>query len=609
MKKIIQQLLPYIKNYKKHVVLNIVFNLLYALFSTLAFVSLIPMLNVLFDKTEKVAKEPVWTGIGELKDYGNDLLNYKVSSLLDEGNPQIALLVVVALVITTFFLKNLFGYLSMQHVMYLKNGVLTDLRKNIYKHIIELPISFYSKRKKGDIMARVLGDINEMQNSFFILLELIVREPLTIIFSLVVMFSISWQLSIFVLLFIPISGFLISSIGKRLKRQSLRAQQESGQLISTVEETLTGLKIVKSYNAEITFKKRFTNSADRILKLVNKIGLKNNLAGPLSEVLGIITIAILLWYGGKLVLIEKVIEGTTFIGFMALAYGILTPAKAISKASYRVKNGVAAADRVFEILFHEDTMPDHKNAIKLSGFNDKIELKNVSFKYENEYVLKDFSMTVKKGQSVALVGQSGSGKSTIANLLTRFYDVNKGTISIDGNDIKNTTKTSLRSQIGLVTQDSILFNNSIKNNLKIGKDSATDQEIIEALKVANAWEFVKELPEGIETNIGDAGNSLSGGQKQRLSIARAVLKNAPIMILDEATSALDTESERLVQDALEKMMKNRTSVVIAHRLSTIQNADHIIVMKQGKMVEQGKHQELLDKKGVYYSLVMMQSFD
>jgi subfamily B ATP-binding cassette protein MsbA len=609
MKKIIQQLLPFIKNYKKHVVLNIVFNLLYALFSTLAFVSLIPMLNVLFDKTKKIAKEPVWTGNGGLKDYGNDLLNYKVSSLLDEGNPQMALLVVVALVIITFFFKNLFGYLSMQHVMYLKNGVLTDLRKNMYKHIIELPISFYSKRKKGDIMARVLGDINEMQNSFFILLELIVREPLTIIFSLVVMFSISWQLSIFVLLFIPISGFLISSIGKRLKRQSLRAQQESGQLISTVEETLTGLKIVKSYNAEINFKKRFTDSADRILKLVNKIGLKNNLAGPLSEVLGIITIAILLWYGGKLVLIEKTIEGTTFIGFMALAYGILTPAKAISKASYRVKNGVAAADRVFEVLYHKDTMPDHKNALKLSGFNNKIQLKNVSFKYENEYVLKNFSMTVEKGQSVALVGQSGSGKSTIANLLTRFYDVNEGTISIDGNDIKNTTKTSLRSQIGLVTQDSILFNNSIKNNLKIGKDSATDEEIIDALKVANAWEFVKQLPKGIETNIGDAGNSLSGGQKQRLSIARAVLKNAPIMILDEATSALDTESERLVQDALENMMKNRTSVVIAHRLSTIQNADHIIVMKQGKMVEQGKHQELLDKKGVYYSLVMMQSFD
>lgn len=609
MKKIIQQLLPFIKNYKKHVVLNIVFNLLYALFSTLAFVSLIPMLNVLFDKTQKVTKEPVWTGIGGLKDYGNDMLNYKVSSLLENGNPQMALLVVVALVITTFFLKNFFGYLSMQHVMYLKNGVLTDLRKDMYKHIIELPISFYSKRKKGDIMARVLGDINEMQNSFFILLELIVREPLTILFSLIVMFSISWKLSVFVLLFIPISGFLISSIGKRLKRQSLRAQQESGHLISTVEETLTGLKIVKSYNAENAFKKRFVDSADRILSLVNKIGLKNNLAGPLSEVLGIITIAILLWYGGKLVLIEKAIEGTTFIGFMALAYGILTPAKAISKASYRVKNGIAAADRVFEVLFHEDTMPDNQNAIDASGFETIIELKNVSFKYENEYVLKDFSMTVKKGQSVALVGQSGSGKSTIANLLTRFYDVNDGSISIDGNNIKDLSKASLRTQIGLVTQDSILFNNSIKNNLKIGNESATDEEIIKALKVANAWEFVKELPEGIETNIGDAGNSLSGGQKQRLSIARAVLKNAPIMILDEATSALDTESERLVQEALENMMKNRTSVVIAHRLSTIQNADHIIVMKQGKIVEQGKHQELLDKKEVYYSLIMMQSFE
>lgn len=609
MKKIIQQLLPFIKNYKKHVVLNILFNLLYALFSTLAFVSLIPMLNVLFDKTQKVSQAPVWTGFGGLKDYANNLLNYKVSALLDDGNAQMALLIVVALVIFTFFLKNLFGYLSMQHVMYLKNGVLTDLRKHMYKHIIELPISFYSKRKKGDIMARILGDIGEMQNSFFIILELIIREPLTIVFSLIVMFTMSWQLSIFVLLFIPISGFLISSIGKRLKRQSLHAQQESGRLISTVEETLSGLKIIKSYNAEQAFKNRFLHSADKILNLLNKIGLKNNLAGPLSEFLGIITIAALLWYGGKLVLIEKVIEGTTFIGFMALAYGILTPAKAISKASYRVKNGIAAADRVFEILKQEDSMPDLKDAKELSEFKEGIELKNVSFKYENEYVLKDFSLKVKKGQTVALVGQSGSGKSTIANLLTRFYDVNEGSISIDGNDIKHITKTSLRSQIGLVTQDSILFNNSIRNNLKIGNENATEDQIVEAIKIANAWEFVKDLPEGIDTNIGDSGNSLSGGQKQRLSIARAVLKNSPIMVLDEATSALDTESEQLVQTALENMMKNRTSIVIAHRLSTIQNADCIVVMKQGKIVEQGKHQELLDQKGMYHKLVLLQSLD
>jgi subfamily B ATP-binding cassette protein MsbA len=609
MKQVIQQLLPFIANYKKHVILNILFNLLYALFSTLSFVSLIPMLNVLFDKTKKVTQEPIWTGIANVTDYGNDLLNYNVTGLLEGGQAQTALLLVVAIVIISFFLKNLFGYLSMQHVMYLKNGVLTDLRKHLYKHIIELPLAFYAKQKKGDIMARILGDINEMQNSFFIILELIVREPITIVFSLIVMFSLSWQLSIFVLLFIPISGFLISSIGKRLKRQSLRAQQESGQLISTVEETLSGLKIVKSYNAEPTFKTRFSKTADNILVLLNKIGLKNNLAGPFSEFLGIITIAILLWYGGRLVLIDQVIEGTTFIGFMALAYGILTPAKAISKASYRVKNGIAAADRVFEILQNENSMPDAKNAESLTDFKTSIELNNVSFKYGDDYVLKDFSMRVKKGETVALVGQSGSGKSTIANLLTRFYDVNEGHILIDGQDIKQLTKESLRNLIGLVTQDSILFNNSIKNNLLIGDENASDKQIIEALKIANAWEFVKDLPQGIESNIGDSGNSLSGGQKQRLSIARAVLKNSPIMVLDEATSALDTESERLVQDALNNMMRNRTSVVIAHRLSTIQNADHIIVMKQGQIVEQGQHQELMDKGGTYSNLVMLQSLD
>ena len=609
MREIIVQLWPFIRNYKKHVVLNIVFNLLYAAFSTLAFVSLIPMLNVLFDKTQKITKEPHWKGLADLKNYANDTLNYKLTAFLEAGNAQMALLIVVGIVISTFFLKNLFGYLSMQHVMYLKNGVLTDLRKHMYKHIIDLPVSFYAKRKKGDIMARILGDVNEMQNSFFIILELIIREPLTIVFSLVVMFTLSWQLSIFVLFFIPITGFLISQIGKRLKRQSLKAQKESGQLISTVEETLSGLKIIKSYNAEFNFKKRFSNSADTILKLMNKIGLKNNLAGPLSEFLGIITIAVLLWYGGKLVLIEEVIQGTTFIGFMGLAYGILTPAKAISKASYKVKNGIAAADRVFELLETEDNMPNHKNAKEFSDFKSAIELKDVVFKYENENILTGFSLAVKKGQTVALVGQSGSGKSTIASLLTRFYDLEKGSIRIDGTDIKKFSKSSLRSQIGLVTQDSILFNDSIKNNLKVGNENATDKALIEALKVANAWDFVKDLPDGIETNIGDAGNSLSGGQKQRLSIARAVLKNAPIMILDEATSALDTESERLVQQALENIMKNRTSIVIAHRLSTIQNADQIIVMKAGKIVEQGQHKELLKKQGMYHKLVLMQSLD
>ncbi|GGH39211.1 antibiotic ABC transporter ATP-binding protein [Mangrovimonas yunxiaonensis] len=609
MKKIINQLLPFIKKFKRHVFFNVLFNLLYAFFSALAFISLIPMLNVLFDKTTAVKEPPTWEGIFKIKAYGEQLLNYKVSSYLENGNAQMALVIAIVIVISTFLLKNMFGYFAMQHVMYLKNGVLTDLRKTMYNKIIGLPISFYSKRQKGDVMARILGDINEMQNSFFIILELIVREPATIIFSLIMMFTISWELSLFVLCFIPVAGFLISRIGKSLKKNSLKAQQESGRLISIVEETLTGLKIIKSYNAEGIFKSSFITSADKILKLRNKIGLKNNLAGPVSEVLGIATIAILLWYGGKLVLVDKVIEGTVFLPFMGLAYGILTPAKAISKASYKVKNGMAAADRVFDILHEENSMPDLPNATTLERFNHNISIENISFKYDEDYVLKNFSVEVPKGKTIALVGQSGSGKSTIANLVTRFYDVNEGRISIDGTNIKNITKHSLRNLMGLVTQDSILFNESIKNNILLGKPDATDQDIIEALKIANAWEFVKDLPQGIETNIGDSGNKLSGGQKQRLSIARAVLKNPPIMILDEATSALDTESERLVQDALENMMRNRTSIVIAHRLSTIQNADTIVVMQKGKIVEQGTHTALMAENGVYKKLVDMQSFE
>lgn len=608
MKKIILQLLPIIKRFKRHVFLNVFFNILYALFSSLAFVSLIPMLDVLFDKTATVNKAPVWSGIEGVKDYSLDLLNYNVSKFLTDGNPQMALVIVIGIVISTFLLKNLFGYFAMQHVMYLRNGVLNELRQDMFKKVVKLPLSFYSKRRKGDVMARILGDINEMQNSFFTILELIVREPLTIIFSLVLMFSISWKLSLFVLGFIPVAGIIISRIGKSLKSSSLQAQQESGRLISIVEESLTGLKIVKGYNAEPIFEDNYSKSSNLILKLSNKIGLKNNLAGPLSEFLGIATIAVLLWYGGTLVLVENIIEGTTFIAFMGLAYAILTPAKAISKASYRIKNGIAAAERVFEILDEEDQMLDAADAKTISGFNESLSVNNISFKYEDDYVLRDFSFKVSKGRTIALVGQSGSGKSTIANLVTRFYDVNKGTIHIDGTDIKALTKASLRNLMGLVTQDSILFNDSIKNNVLLGKPDASDEAVIGALKIANAWEFIKDLPEGINTNVGDSGNNFSGGQKQRISIARAVLKNPPIMILDEATSALDTESERLVQVALENMMKNRTSIVIAHRLSTIQNADEIIVMQKGEIVEQGKHQELLDKKGVYSNLVAMQSF-
>ena len=398
-------------------------------------------------------------------------------------------------------------------------------------------------------------------------------------------------------------------IGKQLKKKSTRAQEEQGIFLSTIEETIGGLKVVKGYNSEKHFGNVFQRSTERFFELSNSIGNRQNLASPVSEFMGITVIAILLWYGGNMVLVDKTLEGAAFIAYMGLAYNILTPAKAISKASYSIKRGNAAAERVMEILEQENHIEDKIDAFEKHSFEDRITIENINFSYEKERVLKNFSLEVKKGQTVALVGQSGSGKSTIANLLTRFYDVQEGTIKVDNIGIRDLKLESLRGLTGLVTQDSILFNDTIKNNILLGKQDATDEEIIDALKIANAYEFVKDLPLGINTNVGDSGNKLSGGQKQRLSIARAVLKNPPIMILDEATSALDTESERLVQVALENMMQNRTSIVIAHRLSTIQKADKIVVMQKGQIVEQGTHDELLAKDGVYRKLVMMQSFE
>jgi subfamily B ATP-binding cassette protein MsbA len=603
------KLIPYTKPYKSHIIWNVIYNILYALFSTISMVTMFPLLEVLFKTNKEISHKPIYTGIANVTSYSKELLFYHISNLNREHGPQYALLLAVGLVITTFLFKNLFNYLASYHIMHLKNGVLRDLRKKMFDKIIELPLSYYSEKRKGDVMARMLGDVGEVQNSFFSILELIVKEPLTIVFAIVAMLNISVKLTLFVFIFIPISGFVISKIGKNLKSKSTLAQQESGHLISIVEESLSGLKVVKSYNAEGTFKKRFGDSVNRLLKLSNSIGNKNNLASPMSEFMGILTIAVLLWYGGNLVLVDKTLEGSLFLVYMLLAYNILTPAKSISKASYAVKNGLAAAQRVFEVLETENTITNKENAIDKNTFEDKIEIKNINFRYEEENVLKNFTITVPKGKTIALVGQSGSGKSTIANLLTRFYDVNEGNITIDDIDIKDMKLESLRGLMGLVTQDSILFNDTIKNNILLGKENATDDEVIEALKIANAYEFVMNLPNGIETNIGDAGNKLSGGQKQRLSIARAVLKNPPIMILDEATSALDTESEKFVQIALENMMQNRTSIVIAHRLSTIQKADNIIVMKKGEIVEQGTHTELLALNGTYSNLVTMQSFE
>jgi subfamily B ATP-binding cassette protein MsbA len=567
------------------------------------------MINVLFGEGEKVYEKPVYHGIKHLKSYLEDSLNYFITTTTDNDGAQQTLLYMIILIISLFLLKNFFNYLALFSITFLRNGVLMDLRNAIYEKVITLPISYYSEKKKGDIIARISGDVNEVKNSLLAVLELIVKEPLTILFAIITMFTISAKLTIFVFLFIPVAGLIISRIGKSLKRKSDRVQREQGIFLSTLEETLSGLKVIKGFNAEKKFIGKFQESTLKFYSFSNTLLNRQNLASPTSEFLGIVTIAALLWYGGSMVLIEKTLSGGAFIGYMALAYQILTPAKEISKASYKVKAGNAAADRVLEILDTESIIEDKPNAIVKTNFNSDITLNDISFKYENEMVLKNFTLKVPKGKSIALVGQSGSGKSTIANLLTRFYDVNKGNITIDGQDIKDLTQHSLRGLMGLVTQDSILFNESIKNNILLGKEGATDEEVIEALKIANAWEFVKDLPKSIDTNIGDSGNKLSGGQKQRLSIARAVLKNPPIMILDEATSALDTESERLVQGALENMMKNRTSIVIAHRLSTIQNADEIVVMLKGEIVEQGTHNQLLKNNGVYKKLVDMQSFE
>lgn len=603
----IKRLYPYVLPYKRFAFLNVFFNILYALFSSLSFVALIPMLEVLFDARARIYQKPVYKGISEANIYFKEYLNYQVTQHAG-SDPVQALSYIIALVLLLFFLKNIFNYLAIVFINLLRNGVLKDLRNMMYKKIISLPISYFSEKRKGDVISRITTDINEFQTSYLSILEFIVKEPLTIIFTIVIMCGISLKLTVFVFVFIPVAGLAISRVGKTLKKHSGRVQAEQGFFLSLIEETLSGLRIIKSFNAQGVFIKRFTDSTQRFNTYANNLSYRQNLASPISEFLGILVIGILLWYGGTMVLVDKTLGGSEFVAYMGLAYNILTPAKEISKAAYRLRQGDAAALRVLEVIHAQNPIFDKENAIEKTDFQAAISLKNISFKYDNEYVLKDFSLEIPKGKTVALVGQSGSGKSTIANLIARFYDVNEGSITFDGTDIRDLKIQSLRDLIGIVSQDSILFNDTITNNLLIGKASATPMEIEEAAKVANAYDFIEALPEKFQTNIGDMGGKLSGGQKQRLSIARAVLKNPPIMILDEATSALDTESEKLVQNALEKMMMNRTSLVIAHRLSTIQKADIIVVMEKGKIIEQGNHATLMAQNGTYRKLVEMQSF-
>jgi len=601
-----KRILKYAVPYKLYAILNIIANIFYAFFGTLSMISLFPMLKVLFNQTETLSTKPEWTGFTNIANYAEDYLNFFVTLKKNEGSNDV-LIFMVLIIVSTFLLKNIFNYLSLYFVTFLRNGVIRDIRNDIYNQITELSVSYYSEKRKGDIMSRISSDVIELQVSFLGILELIVKEPLMIIFTLASMFLINSKLAIFVIIFIPLSGLIISFIGKTLKKKSNKVQKEQGLFLSLVDETLNGLKIIKSFTSENLFRSKFYNSTAKYYKYSNSLLNKTNLAGPVSEFLGICSITILLWYGGQMVLEEKTLDPSTFMVFLGLAYNILTPFKAISKASYKVQKGNAAAERIIQVLDNKSLIIDPINNKEILSFENSIEIKNIKFSYSEEKAIKDFSFKLKKGETLALVGQSGSGKSTIANLVNRFYNVDSGEIIIDGLNINNITKKSLRSLIGLVTQDSILFNDSIKNNLLVANNKASDDEIIEALKIANAWEFVKDLDDTINYTVGDSGNLLSGGQKQRISIARAVLKNPPIMVLDEATSALDPESEKLVQDALEKMTKNRTSIVIAHRLSTIKNADHIAVLDNGNIVEKGNHHELIKLNGIYSNFVEMQS--
>ncbi|MAU30962.1 MAG: antibiotic ABC transporter ATP-binding protein [Flavobacteriaceae bacterium] len=592
--------------FKKYFILNIITNIFYAFFGTLSMISLFPMLKVLFNQTEQLNTPPVWQGMSVAANYFENYLNYFVTTKKASGSDDV-LIFMVSIIIITFLLKNIFNYLSMFFITFLRNGVVKNIRNDIYEQMIKLSLSFYSEKKRGDIVARISSDVQELDNSFLSIFELIVKDPLMVLFTLISMFLISPKLSLFVIIFIPICGFVISIVGKSLRRKSLKVQKEQGQFISLVDETLSGMKILKIFNAEKKFFKKFTDSTNRFYKFSNSVLNRKNLASPLSEFLGISSIAGVLWFGGIMVLKENSLDASAFIVYLGLAYNILTPAKSLSRATYKVKKASAAAERIFHIIDNDTIIFEDQKAQNIESFNSSIKINDITFSYGYETVIDGLNLQIPKGKSIALVGQSGSGKSTLANLICRFYDVNYGSINVDGINIKKLKKDSLRNLIGLVTQDSILFNDSIKNNLRIAKPDATNEEIIQCLKIANAWEFVSKMPEKIDSNIGDSGNKLSGGQKQRLSIARAVLKNPPILVLDEATSALDSESEKLVQNALENLMKNKTSIVIAHRLSTIQKADKIIVLEKGKIIESGVHKELMKNDGIYSNLVKMQS--
>jgi len=608
-----QRILFFARPHKKYLFASIFFNIMYSVLNIFSVATMLPILGLMFGTVEKVdtSIKPLYSGrIVDFFGYAKDWAYYTIQTEIDKHGAVQVLAVLCAITAVAFLLRNIFRYLGAFLLVNYRVGITMDLRTAMYDKFLKLPVSFFTEKRKGDMMSRISNDIGAVEGGIMGSLVDVINSPFMILSSLITLFILSPKLTLFSLLVFPVMGWLISWVGKSLKRQATAAQEELGSLFSLVDETLKSSKVIKIFNADRILRRRFVSTTGNWQKYAIGMSRRREMASPMSEFLGSVTILIITWFAGVQILNEQTMEPETFLVFIGIFFQILDPAKKLSSAISNIQGGMASLDRVSEVLDYDLKIDEIENPIRIHNLEKGIEFKNIGFYYDKDNViLKNFNLNIPKGKTVALVGQSGSGKTTIANLLTRFYDVSEGAILVDGHDIKELSVKDYRSLLGMVTQESVLFNDSVYNNILMGKPDATEQEVTEAAKIANAHRFIEELPEQYHTNIGDDGNKLSGGQKQRVSIARAVLKNPPIMILDEATSALDTESERFVQEALEKMMENRTSLVIAHRLSTIQKADWIVVMERGEIVEQGTHLELYNRKGMYRKLVDLQNFD
>ena len=608
MKEFLQVLKWFVPPYKKYLVLSVVFNILSALLNIFSFAALIPILQILFQTGDAEAATSVMAW-----DWGNaqavlmNNLNYFVNGLIRDFGPTTTLLLIGLFLAVTTFLKTGAYFLTSACIVPIRTGVVRDIRNQLYQKITSLPLGFFSEDRKGDIIARMSGDVQEVENSIMSSLEMLFKNPVLIVAYFATLVFISWQLTLFTLIIVPIMGWFMGLVGRKLKSQSVKAQALWSDTMSQVEETLGGLRIIKAFCAEEKMNARFDRINSNYRDDLMRVNIRQSSAHPMSEFLGTVMIVIVLWFGGVLVLNNQTITGPTFIYYMVILYSIINPLKEFSKAGYNIPKGLASMERIDKILMAENTIKEVAQPKHIAAFEHEIVFRNVSFRYGDNWVLRNINLTIHKGQTIAIVGQSGSGKSTLVDLIPRYYDVQEGEVLIDGINVKELGIYDLRQLIGNVNQEAILFNDSFRNNIAFGVDSATQEQIEEAAKIANAYDFILASEHGFDTNIGDRGGRLSGGQRQRVSIARAILKNPPILILDEATSALDTESERLVQDALERLMKTRTTVAIAHRLSTIKNADEICVLHEGRIVERGTHDELLSFDGYYKKLNDMQS--